>query len=110
MPNKTIYAVAWSPDGRWRLAAAGNAIGSTIGFTAGSREEYSCERERAVRALPAVARRRAVQTLVKYRISRWSWFGVLRSRINLQPSSVRRPSCEAGPRDCHAALAALNGR
>jgi len=42
MPNKTIYAVAWSPDGRWRLAAAGNAIGSTIGFTAGSREEYSC--------------------------------------------------------------------
>ena len=42
MPNKTIYAVAWSPDGRWRLAAAGNAIESTIGFTAGSREEYSC--------------------------------------------------------------------
>jgi hypothetical protein len=42
MPNKTIDAVAWSPaDGRWRLAA-GNAIGSTTGFTAGSREEYSC--------------------------------------------------------------------
>ena len=42
MPNKTIYAVAWSPDGRWHLAAAGNAIGSTTGFTAGAREEYSC--------------------------------------------------------------------
>ncbi len=41
MPNKTIYAVAWSPgDGRWRLVR--NAIGSTTGFTAGSREEYSC--------------------------------------------------------------------